>query len=164
MSDIHKKIDKMIEPYMHEYQQHHDYAQGHNEQMRKQVEFRREIMKYAPIQAEEFLTKWCGNGRNAVDYPGCYVIIVNPSTKENGDVCYEDVYVGQSIHVVSRIRQHLTGHGNGDVYADVREGKDVQIRIAPCDKQDLNRVEKELISVFNATSSYNRTQGGSKRR
>lgn len=37
-------------------------------------------------------------------------------------------YVGQSIRVLHRIRQHLTGHGNGDAYADYKHGDEFAIR------------------------------------
>lgn len=139
-------------------------------QQAEQTKRRQEIMKSVPITAKDFLANWHVGGRksklgySSINQPGCYVIIINPITQDNGDVHYEAVYVGQSVHVCTRIRQHLTGHGNGDVYADMREGKNVQIRIVPCEKQDMNRIEKELIAAFHATDSYNKTRGGSRKR
>ena len=62
------------------------------------------------------------------------------------------------------MRNHLTGHGNGDVYADVRMGKPVFVKLVPCTAEQMNALEKNLIRTFNATSSYNSTAGGSKRR
>lgn len=96
-----------------------------------------------------------------MDQPGCYVIVTSPSPD---GTAFENVYVGQSLHVCSRVRNHLTGHGNGDVYADVRNGKPVFVKIAPCSPQQMNALEKSLIKSFNATSSYNNTAGGSRRR
>ena len=96
-----------------------------------------------------------------MDQPGCYVIVTSPLPD---GTAFENVYVGQSLHVCSRVRNHLTGHGNGDVYSDVRNGKPVFVKIAPCSPQQMNALEKSLIKAFNATSSYNNTAGGSRRR
>lgn len=92
-------------------------------------------------------------------FPDGFAVIVAVIGK-----AYENVYVGQSLHVCSRVRNHLTGHGNGDVYADVRNGKPVFVKIVPCPAQQMNALEKKLIKAFNATSSYNNTAGGSRRR
>lgn len=100
-------------------------------------------------------------GYKMLDQPGCYVIVTSPSPDGKA---YENVYVGQSLYVCSRVRNHLTGHGNGDVYADVRNGKPVFVKIVPCPAQQMNALEKKLIKAFNATSSYNNTAGGSRRR
>lgn len=139
-------------------------------QQKRQTELRRRVMRGEPIAVDEFLRNWrvgkrgSGLGYAAMDQPGCYVILTNPVTRENGDVTYEAVYVGQSVHVCSRVRQHFAGHGNGDVYADVRAGEDVRVRIVPCDVREMNDVERDLIAAFHATDSYNRTHGGSRQR
>ena len=137
---------------------------------RRQDEVRRTLMEAAPVSAKEFLENWrigrrgSGLGYGATDEAGCYVILTNPVYDGSGDVSYEAVYVGQSIHVAQRVRAHLTGHGNGDVYADVRAGKPVEVRMVRCAPADLNATERSLIAAFDATSSYNRTRGGSKAR
>ena len=42
----------------------------------------------------------------------------------------EDMYyVGQSTRVVGRLIQHLTGCGNGDVYADYKYGDDFELNV-----------------------------------
>ena len=139
-------------------------------QLHRQSVRRRQVMEGESIAADAFLRNWrvgkrgSGLGYAAIDQSGCYVILTNSVSRGNGDVSYDAVYVGQSVHVCSRVRQHLTGHGNGDVYADVRDGKDVQIRIVPCTKKQMKDVERELIAAFHATDYYNRTRGGSKRR
>ena len=128
------------------------------------------MINSTPISAKEFLNQWIVGARGSnlgyksLDRPGCYVILTNPVVDKSGVETYEAVYIGQSINVCSRVRCHLTGHGNGDVYADVRSGKNVQIRILSCDETEMNKMEKELISVFKATKSYNRTRGGAKKR
>lgn len=139
-------------------------------QARKQAERRRQVLGSEPVSAQDFLANWRVGKRGSrlgyasLDRPGCYVILTNPVIRENGDAEYDAVYVGQSVHVCSRVRAHLTGHGNGDVYADVRAGKNVEVRIVPCDEQAMNDVERDLIAAFHATDSYNRTRGGSRRR
>ena len=141
-----------------------------SQQAHEQDERRRQVMNSESVSAQDFLANWrvgkrgSGLGYAAIDQPGCYVILTNPAKQESGDTAYEAVYVGQSVHVCSRVRSHLTGHGNGDVYADVRAGKQVEVRIVPCDEHSMNDVERELIAAFRATNSYNRTRGGSKRR
>ena len=99
---------------------------------------------------------------------GCYIItIYNRKPFEssvNKNKRYSEIYVGQSVNIYKRVKNHLTGHGNGDVYADVREGKYVYIRFMPCPEAKMNKLEKSLISLFNATKSYNKTRGGSARR
>lgn len=98
------------------------------------------------------------------DRPGCYVILIfdSPVVDENF-TGYINIYIGQSVNVCKRIHSHFNGKGNGDVYADIKYGKSVYVQIVPCDKTQLNRVEKELIQAFNATKSYNKTRGGAKR-
>lgn len=87
-------------------------------QAHEQEERRRNVMSSIPVSAQDFLANWriggsnSGRGYYAIDSPGCYVILINAVPLANGDVTYDDVYVGQSIHVCRRVRQHLTGHGN----------------------------------------------------
>ena len=105
------------------------------------------------------------SGFKVQDRPGCYVILIFDKPVRNGRYKgYKNVYVGQSIHVFQRVRNHLTGHGNGEVYADVKYGKYVYVQIVPCKQEDLNRTEIRLIEAFDATRSYNKTVGGAKRR
>ena len=81
---------------------------------------------------------------------------------------YDNVYVGQSMTVFARVRNHLTGHGNGDVYAEVKYnapcGEQIFVVFVPCDAKDLNDKEKELIRQFNAQQSFNKTAGGARER
>lgn len=109
-------------------------------QIARQKALRESVMGSQMIPASTFLSNWkttrSGNkvtgGYKTLDQPGCYVIITAPSPDWKS---YENVYVGQSLHVCSRVRNHLTGHGNGDVYADVRNGKPVYVKIMPCDQR-----------------------------
>lgn len=72
-------------------------------------------------------------------------------------------YVGQAQSVLGRINQHLTGHGNGDVYADYKGGDRftvTAIKLRGSGFGTLNELERHAISVFNAYSKgYNKTRG-----
>ena len=72
-------------------------------------------------------------------------------------------YVGQAQSVLGRINQHLTGHGNGDVYADYKYGDRftvTAIRLRGSGFGTLNELERHAISVYNAYSrGYNKTRG-----
>lgn len=103
-----------------------------------------------------------GSGLKYEDEPGCYVILVFEKPVANKDYSnYRDVYVGQSVKMYQRVRNHFSGKGNGDVYADIKYGKYVYVRFFPCGEEVLNTKEKELIALFDATNSYNKTSGGS---
>lgn len=99
------------------------------------------------------------------DGAGCYVIESFPIGTENPDFEHpHEVYVGQSLHICNRVRNHLNGKGNGDVYADVREGKPVFVHLERCEETQMNDLERRLIDAFHATESYNSTRGGARRR
>ncbi len=119
-----------------------------------------------PIYCKQYLSSWKYYYRKQDS--GCYVITIYNHKPADATVrrCkrFSSIYVGQSVNVYKRVRNHLTGHGNGDVYADVRENKWVYVRLIPCEEKDMNKLEKSLISLFNATKYYNKTCGGSARR
>lgn len=77
---------------------------------------------------------------------------------------YENIYIGQSIHVYQRVRQHLKGHGNRNVYQSWKNEREVYITFIYCNKKKLNVLEKRLIWIFHATDSFNVQKGGAKRR
>ena len=99
------------------------------------------------------------------DKPGCYAILIYRFGRilpfQAG---YENVYVGQSLEVYRRVHNHLNRKGNGDVYADLRDGKHIEIEIYPCKEKELNDLERRLIRKYHAMSSYNRTAGGGTKR
>ena len=119
-----------------------------------------ELLNSGVIPSDVFLGLW--EMLRKTSKSGCYIIL----SCDNGNDyrCYHDVYVGQSENVCQRVRNHLTGHGNGDVYCDVRNGNSVYIKIICCEPSQMNDVEKNLIKIFNATKSYNKTAGGSARK
>ena len=127
------------------------------------------------IYYEDFEEKWVvSNGRNKSkrrigfkyqDGSGCYVVtIYKRPVKDEKWSKYENIYIGQSIHVCQRVHNHFNGKGNGYIYADILKGRYVYVHFVMCPKEEMNELEKRLIQAFNATDSYNRTRGGSVRR
>lgn len=72
-------------------------------------------------------------------------------------------YVGQAKKLFSRVNQHFTGHGNGDVYADYKYGDEFTVKIVRLSRSgydDLDLLEKDLIKKYNAyENGYNKTAG-----
>lgn len=92
--------------------------------------------------------------KSAVEFVGVYIL-------HNLD--RNMYYVGQSVRVLSRVNQHFTGHGNGDVYADFKYGDTFTIRclsLANSGYGSLDALEKDFIKRYNANvTGYNKTQG-----
>lgn len=76
----------------------------------------------------------------------------------------EAIYIGQSLHLANRVKQHLQGNGNKNVYHDYQNGKQIYIHLERCMPSYMNRMEKDLIRSFKATRSYNIQKGGGKHR
>lgn len=74
-------------------------------------------------------------------------------------------YVGQSIKVLKRVRTHLRGRGNKDLYKHMKAGDKFTIqfiRLADTNFSNLNALEKHYISKYNSyTAGYNKTRGNS---
>ena len=141
--------------------------------IKKQNEELRENIKSGEfIYYKDFEKDWISAklGRKGVagykynDTPGCYVITIYNTPVLQDYMEYENIYIGQSVNVCKRVHNHFNGKGNGDIYADIKYGKFVYVRIVPCHEEEMNTLEKQLIRAFNATSSYNRTRGGGRRR
>ena len=120
---------------------------------------RNDMLNSELMQSDYFLEHW--DSYRSVDGSGCYVILSYSGNDATDRMKYHDVYVGQSETVCQRVRNHLTGHGNGDVYCDIRNGETVYIKIISCPPSEMNNLEKRLIDIFDATKSYNKTAGGS---
>lgn len=88
------------------------------------------------------------------DFKGVYVLFNEDKNK---------YYVGQGIRVLSRVNNHFTGRGNGDVYADYRYLDHFTIRIIPLAGSgfdNLNQLERYTIEYYDAfASGYNKTRG-----
>lgn len=72
-------------------------------------------------------------------------------------------YVGQGKNVLDRVNQHLTGRGNGEVYADYRNGDEWTIQLINFDDthfNTLNELERHMIRAHDAYfNGYNKTRG-----
>ncbi|MBQ8468993.1 MAG: hypothetical protein IJ547_00150 [Clostridia bacterium] len=127
------------------------------------------LREETPLSAEEFEENWIVPSRRGAvegykyhEFPGCYVILIYDLVPEEGDDFDRpsDVYVGQSLNVTERVHHHFTGFGKGDVYADLKAGRHVYVKLLPCDREGLNDFERALIEEYHATESYNATAGG----
>jgi hypothetical protein len=105
------------------------------------------------LSSDEFMRNWRTIGRND-DITGVYVLHNESNDKS---------YVGQSVRVYHRVHAHLTGRGNGDVYADYKHGDKFDIRaitLAESGYPSLNALEKDAISAHRArTKGYNKQRG-----
>ena len=119
---------------------------------------------------ETFEKRWIQNRKKQKglayhDRPGCYVILGYRFRRLLPfHFGYRSAYAGQSMHVYRRVHNHLNRKGNGDVYADVRDGLRIEIEIYPCSPAELNRLERKLIRKYHAEDYYNRTAGGGTKR
>lgn len=107
--------------------------------------------KFFTLRNTCFGTKTLGSSYN---FAGVY-IIYNKNTKK--------YYVGQAKHIFSRVNNHLTGKGNGDVYADFVYGDKFTVRLIELQGsgfKTLNQLERCVISYFDAyEKGYNKTKG-----
>ena len=130
---------------------------------------RRRIRRGEFLHCTEFENNWIvkdapvPTGYKYNDFSGCYVIMIfDKPVHGRRFTHYENIYIGQSVTVCARVHNHFSGKGNGDVYADIKYGKQVYVRIVPCKAKRLNDMETALIEAFGATESYNKTKGGAK--
>ena len=88
------------------------------------------------------------------DFAGIYIF-----TNMDDGRCY----VGQAHNVISRVNQHLTGKGNGDVYADYVHGAHFEIRMIALKGSGyhtLDDLERTAIAATGAYErGYNKTRG-----
>lgn len=120
---------------------------------RRKKEIARKIETVSAITPQEFLDIKRELGHKIV-FSGVYIIY---------NVTKDKPYVGQSKNVFQRVQSHLTGHGNGDVYADYKYGDQFTIKmidLTKTDFQSLNELERYCIKVCKAyEKGYNKTQG-----
>lgn len=90
----------------------------------------------------------------AHDDAGCYVF---------HDLTTDNYYVGQSIHIIHRLTQHLRGKGSPDIYQAYQQGHTLVVailQIANSPYTTLNQMEKLLIAHFDSYNhGYNETAG-----
>ena len=108
---------------------------------------------------KEFENRWIissGSGKYGTrtgfkyeDGCGCYVIEIYTHPVENNEwKDYENIYIGQSLKVCQRVHNHLTGKGNGDVYAYIKNGKYVYVSFVKCTESEMNSMEKNLFLLL----------------
>lgn len=106
---------------------------------------------FAEMSVKEFFEL---RKKNPENFTGVYIL--NNTTKHK-------YYVGQAIRIFSRVNNHFTGKGNGDVYADYKYKDNFTIRLIPLSKSgytSLDKLEKDMIAKFKAnTTGYNKTAG-----
>ena len=135
-----------------------------NEEIKSRV-FNGSFMSAEQFERDRMIKGFAGNyGSKYSDTSGCYIILIfdRPVTDGNYE-CYRNGYIGQSINVVSRVHNHLTGKGNGDVYADRKNGKYLYVKIITCPVAELNSLEVRLIEAFDWKRLYNKSRGGGTR-
>ena len=112
------------------------------------------------ISVTEFLTlrkeKQHGNKLYASEHDFAGIYLLHNKTKDM-------YYVGQGRRVMSRVNNHFTGKGNGDVYADYKYNDEFTIRFLSLENSgldNLNDLERYAIKAFNACENgYNKNQG-----
>lgn len=114
------------------------------------------------IPADEFVKSWgiqqdLGTGGPAyLDFCGCYAIAAydKPVKKDDFDR-FRDIYIGRGEHMGERIHGDLTGHGNIDIYADMKYRQPLYIFLYPSTPEKLDELESSLITALDADASYN---------
>lgn len=88
------------------------------------------------------------------DFSGCYII---------HNLSKNIYYVGQSINVLQRVNNHLSGRGNISVYIDYNSGDKFDVSVIPLKESKfatLNSFERNLISAYDSYNhGYNKTRG-----
>jgi excinuclease UvrABC nuclease subunit len=99
------------------------------------------------VPSDEFLTM------HIPELPGVYI---------HHNITKNIYYVGQAKNLNRRCKKHLTGYGNGDVYADKKYGDKFESAIVLLGDTDmsLNELERLYIKKYHASiDGYNRTEG-----
>lgn len=113
--------------------------------------------QFAEITPQQFFYNRHTKGRKLsswYQYSGVYILKNNTKQK---------YYVGQAKNLSTRVNQHFTGHGNGDVYADYKMGDKFTIRMIALygsGYKSLNQLERYAIDTYACYSKgYNKTRG-----
>ena len=132
----------------------------------KDKKIRDKVLSSRFIEANRFLKSKNPIYKNGeFSKSGCYVILIFsfPVCDEN----YKSLMIlllGESLNLSKRMKQHLTGSGNKNVFRDYQKGKFIYFTFQRCQPSYMNRMEKNLIRAFRSTDSYNIQKGGGKHR
>ena len=122
-------------------------------------EFANEAFELSPKEFFAMRNKSAGGrGKKHIstdeEFTGVYII---------HNVTKDMYYVGQSKKILQRVNQHFTGHGNGDVYADYKNGNEFTIKtvsLSNSEYSSLDTLERDLIEAYEAKKNgYNKTKG-----
>lgn len=109
---------------------------------------------FLEVRKEKTYNSKSGYHSNSIKFKGVYVL----KNMDNGKC-----YVGQSIDVFNRVFAHLSGRGNGDVYADFKYGGNFSVVTLPFSDREfdsLNEMERAFIDYFDSSKNgYNKTKG-----
>ena len=132
---------------------------------KKKMSIKATILGSECINHKEFEKNWSGSGGGKRAFNtgykymsccGCYVItIFSKKPDESDHTKYEKVYVGSGNNVFLKIHNHFTGKGNPDIASACKKGKYVYASIIPCDKDNLEKTEKQLSAIFAETKFRN---------
>lgn len=96
------------------------------------------------------------------DFPGIYI------WQKKGAIFWKTVYVGQSVKVHRRFKQHISGKGSPQIYKDFKNKK-VKLRykcvsITETHYKSLDALERRVIKHYKTYSNgYNKTSGNGKK-
>lgn len=132
----------------------------------KNKKIRDKVLSSRFIEANHFLKSKNPIYKNGeFSKSGCYVILIFSSPIHDGNYKkFDDIYIGQSLNLSKRMKQHFAGNGNKNVYRDYQKGKFIYFTFQRCQPSYMNRMEKDLIRAFHSTESYNVQKGGGKHR
>jgi hypothetical protein len=131
---------------------------------KKKKSIKSTILNTECINHKEFEKNWSGGsgrkgfntGYRFLSCCGCYIITVFSKRVEDGDYTkYDRVYVGSSNNVFLKIHNHFTGRGNPEIANACKKGKYVYVSIVPCEKEKLEKTEKQLTAIFSETKLKN---------
>ena len=122
--------------------------------------FKKWICKGDFLSADDFLSLCRKQSWYRV--PGCYIILVFRGKHQARNLSnYSKGYVGQSVDIYNRVRDHVSGRGNKSIYEEYASGKTLLIQIVPSSEESLNDLECKLIGSLDRSRLYNKTDGGS---
>ncbi|WP_416150229.1 GIY-YIG nuclease family protein [Salipaludibacillus sp. HK11] len=138
--------------------------QAHQQKIiREQIfELANNTLELTPEEFFEIRNKSFGGRGNALysnNYNFAGVYILHNKSKEL-------YYIGQGKQVLNRVNSHLTGKGNGDVYADYKYGDYWTIKMIALKNTSfntLNELERYAIETYDSyNKGYNKTRGNTK--
>ena len=126
---------------------------AHHAKVRNHARMKTLKSKSSDVTPEEFFNKRMRvtDKGDEGDFTGVFVL---------HNLSKDKFFVGHGIHVLERVRQHFTGHGNGDVYADWKMGDKFIIStlsLVDSGRKNLSELEQEIIEAYDVRKhGYNK--------